>query len=177
VPDPSPDNASGVQMIIGPHRVYPGRLSVSRTIGDIEAKDPRYGGNPKCVIPTPDIKCFKIRNNYDFILLGCDGVFEKLDNKQCINAVWEASRCDFDNDAVLAKNVDQAVLKNQGPISIHQKSGLAVDKVLHECVFAKTLDNITAVMVAFENFENVATLEHKSGTDDASRQESFNNMI
>ena len=32
-------------------------------------------------------------------------------------------------------------------------------------------------MVAFENFENVATLEHKSGTDDASRQESFNNMI
>ena len=47
-------------MIIGPHRVFPGRLSVSRTIGDIEAKDPRYGGNPKCVIPTPDIKCFKI---------------------------------------------------------------------------------------------------------------------
>jgi hypothetical protein len=31
-------------MIIGPHRVFPGRLSVSRTIGDIEAKDPRYGG-------------------------------------------------------------------------------------------------------------------------------------
>lgn len=99
--------------------MFPGRLSVSRTIGDIEAKDPRYGGNPKCVIPTPDIKCFKIRNNYDFILLGCDGVFEKLDNKQCINAVWEASRCDFDNDQVLAKNVDQNVLKSGGPISIH----------------------------------------------------------
>jgi len=119
VPDPSPDNASGVQMIIGPHRVFPGRLSVSRTIGDIEAKDPRYGGNPKCVVPTPDIKCFKIRNNYDFILLGCDGVFEKLDNKQCINAAWEASRCDFDNDHVLAKNVDQNILKTGGPISIH----------------------------------------------------------
>jgi hypothetical protein len=38
--------------------VFPGRLSVSRTIGDIEAKDPRYGGNPKCVISTPDIKSF-----------------------------------------------------------------------------------------------------------------------
>ena len=35
---------------------------------DIEAKDPRYGGNPNCVIATPDIKCFKIRNNYDFII-------------------------------------------------------------------------------------------------------------
>ena len=67
-------------MIIGPHRVFPGRLSVSRTIGDIEAKDVRYGGNPKCVVPTPDIKCFKIRPNDDFILLACDGVYEKMDN-------------------------------------------------------------------------------------------------
>ena len=48
--------------------------------------------------------------------------------------------------------------------------------MLHECVFAKTLDNITAVMIAFENFENVATMEHKDGNDDASK-ESYNNMI
>jgi hypothetical protein len=31
-----------------------------------------------------------------------------------------------------------------------------VDKILHECVFAKTLDNITAVMIAFQNFENMS---------------------
>jgi len=41
-------------------------------------------------------------------------------------------------------------------VSIHQKSGLIVDKILHECVMAKTLDNITAVMIAFENFETMA---------------------
>jgi protein phosphatase PTC2/3 len=105
-------------MIIGPHRVFPGRLSVSRTIGDIEAKDVRYGGNPMCVIPTPDIKSFKIRNNYDFIILGCDGVFEKLDNKQIINAAWDASACDFEEDEVIRRNVDPAVLKG-GPVSIH----------------------------------------------------------
>ena len=93
-------------MIIGPHRVFPGRLSVSRTIGDIEAKDVRYGGNPMCVIATPDIKAFKIKPNFDFILLGCDGVFEKQDNRQVIKAVWDASRCDFESDDVLRKNVD-----------------------------------------------------------------------
>jgi serine/threonine protein phosphatase PrpC len=60
--------------------VEPGRLSVSRTIGDIEAKDPRYGGNPEVVICTPDVRCFKIENTYDFIIMGCDGIFEKLDN-------------------------------------------------------------------------------------------------
>lgn len=119
VPDPSPDNASGVQMIIGPYRVFPGRLSVSRTIGDIEAKDVRYGGNPRCVISTPDIKSFKIRNNYDYIILGCDGVFEKLDNKQVINAAWEASRCDFVNDEVIRKNIEPTAMKSSAPISLH----------------------------------------------------------
>lgn len=70
---------------MGPHRVFPGRLSVSRTFGDIEAKVPKYGGNPMGVISTPDIKCFKIRNNYDYIVLCCDGVFEKLNNPDVIN--------------------------------------------------------------------------------------------
>lgn len=42
----------------GPYRVLPGRLSVCRTFGDIEAKLPKYGGNPKVVISTPEIKSF-----------------------------------------------------------------------------------------------------------------------
>jgi protein phosphatase 2C family protein 2/3 len=33
-------------LIIGPLRVLPGRLSVSRTFGDVEAKHPKLGGNP-----------------------------------------------------------------------------------------------------------------------------------
>lgn len=129
-------------MIIGPHRVFPGRLSVSRTFGDIEAKEPKYGGNPKVVIPTPDIKCFKIRNNYDFIILACDGVFEKLSNQEVVNAVWSSSR----------------VANNGQPDnrSIHEKCGHSVDKILHVSAFKRTFDNITAVMIAFENFENIA---------------------
>jgi protein phosphatase 2C family protein 2/3 len=57
---------------------------VSRTIGDIEAKDKRYGGNPAVVVPTPDIISFKIKPNHDFIVLGCDGVFEKQSNTQIV---------------------------------------------------------------------------------------------
>ena len=47
-------------------------------------------------------------------------------------------------------------------VSIHQKAGLSVDKILHECVYAKTLDNITAVMIAFENYERCCTTEISS---------------
>lgn len=101
-----------MHLIVGPHRVFPGRLSVSRTIGDIEAKAQKYGGNPRVVVPTPDIKCFKIRNNYDFIVLACDGVYEKLNNQEVVRMVWQAS-------------------KNCGTEkSTHEKCGLSVDRVL-----------------------------------------------
>lgn len=48
------------QTIVGPLRVFPGRLSVSRTFGDIEAKITKYGGNPKVVIAEPEIDVFTI---------------------------------------------------------------------------------------------------------------------
>ena len=47
----------------GPHRILPGRLSVSRAFGDIEAKTPILGGNPDVLISTPEIRSFQIDNN------------------------------------------------------------------------------------------------------------------
>jgi serine/threonine protein phosphatase PrpC len=66
------------QIVFGPIRVFPGRLSVSRAFGDIEAKKQKYGGNQYVLTAQPDVKCFKIEDSYDFILLGCDGIFDKL---------------------------------------------------------------------------------------------------
>jgi protein phosphatase 2C family protein 2/3 len=44
--------------IVGPIRVLPGRLSVSRTFGDPEAKLEYKGGNPNVVIADPEIRQF-----------------------------------------------------------------------------------------------------------------------
>jgi protein phosphatase 2C family protein 2/3 len=66
----------------------PGRLSVSRTFGDLEAKIAKRGGNPNVVVATPEIKTFKIHDEYDFIVLGCDGIFDKLSDKETIACVW-----------------------------------------------------------------------------------------
>ena len=41
------------QMLCGPYRVLPGRLSVSRTFGDIEAKMEKFGGKPGVVSAVP----------------------------------------------------------------------------------------------------------------------------
>ena len=69
---------------VGPMRVYPGRLSVSRSFGDIEAKLERFGGNSNVLIATPEIKAFKIKREHDFVVMGCDGIFDRLSNRECI---------------------------------------------------------------------------------------------
>lgn len=62
--NPSTENALSViengGEAFGPYRVLPGRLSVSRAIGDAHAKMKQLGGNASVVIPQPDIKKFKI---------------------------------------------------------------------------------------------------------------------
>ena len=49
---------------------------------------PEFGGNPKVVVATPDIYSFKVRKNHDFIILGCDGIFDKLTNEDVLNCGW-----------------------------------------------------------------------------------------
>ena len=66
-----PNNPSGKeQLLLGPHRVLPGRLSVSRTFGDIEAKLSKYGGNPNVIIAEPEITAFQVKDEYDYVVLG-----------------------------------------------------------------------------------------------------------
>ena len=78
-------------MVLGPHRVFPGRLSVCRTFGDIEAKVAKVGGNARVVVADPDVTAFRIdRANHDFIVIGCDGIFDKLENRDCVHLVWQA---------------------------------------------------------------------------------------
>jgi protein phosphatase 2C family protein 2/3 len=77
--------SAGSGDMVGPLRVLPGRLSVSRTFGDIEAKLKRFGGNPNVVVCVPEIKAFKIdESQHDFIVLGCDGIFDRLSNRDSV---------------------------------------------------------------------------------------------
>lgn len=70
----------------------------------------------------------------DFILLACDGIFDKLTNKEVIQTVWEG---------VMDNKIKDA----------HRQCGIGVDRILRTSVAKKTMDNITVVFVAFKNFE------------------------
>ena len=70
-----------------PWRVQPGRLSVSRTFGDIEAKLEKYGGKKNVVIALPDVVEFELNEEYNFIVMGCDGIFDVLSNLEILECI------------------------------------------------------------------------------------------
>ena len=72
------------QEITGPWRVLPGRLSVSRTFGDVEAKEEKFGGMKNVVVALPDITEIELSPEYNFIVIGCDGIFDVLSNEDLI---------------------------------------------------------------------------------------------
>lgn len=122
--------------------MLPGRLSVSRTFGDVEAKLTQFGGNPNVVIAAPEITSFKISNSdHDFLLLGCDGIFDKMSNDDVVRCVWNSVS---DNRTLKVAN------------NVHKQCGMGVEYVLKNSLLRRTLDNVTVVLVAFSNFKKAA---------------------
>lgn len=125
---------------MGPERIFPGRLSVSRSFGDVEAKLEEFGGNPRVLIATPEIKAFRIKKEYDFIALGCDGIFDRINNKEAVQVIWN---CTKDREKMYPE------VRN-----VHQLAGLGVDYLVKNSLLRRSLDNVTAVIVAFRNFKH-----------------------
>ena len=132
------------QILLGPYRVLPGRLSVSRTIGDIEAKGMQFGGNPNVVIPYPDIYFYDLeKDNIDFLILGCDGIYDQISSEEILDCAW-----------MIFKN-------KETNYNLHQKCGIIVDFILKASMARKSFDNITCVVVALkDNFEDFTSIEN-----------------
>ena len=119
-------------------RVYPSDLAVMRTIGDIRAKKKEYGGIPGTIINTPEIFIYDINCNDDFIVMGCDGIFDDLSNHEICSAVWK-------------------VLKNRGSeknYDIHELSMEACDIVIKYSLEKKSTDNLSCIIIGLEGIEN-----------------------
>ena len=122
--------------IMGPYRVIPGRLSVSRTIGDGNAKEEKKG----VVIARPDVcECELKEKDVDFIVMACDGVFDQLSSKEVVDCAWMA----FNSEC-----------PRSGYEDVHDKCGKAVDLVMKSAMVRKSLDNVTCIIIAVKNVGN-----------------------
>ena len=121
------------EIIIGPVRVFPGRLSVCRTFGDFEAKCQSMGGNPNVVTAIPEIRSFKLDSSHDFIILACDGIFDKMNNEDCIDCVWNT-------------------VEHSDKPDIHETLGEGAESIMKNSLNRRSLDNVTVVIISFDGF-------------------------
>ena len=141
------------------YRIYPCHLAVSRTIGDIKAKDTSYGGIHNQIISIPDIYIVDINSNMDFIIMGCDGIFDNLSNSEIIDCAWFA----VDNVAkdrkydinFITLDICNMVIKN------------AMDKL--------SSDNLSVIVIGLEGLEKY--IANKKNKDSKDKINSINNDI
>ena len=140
------------KILLGPYRVYPGRLSVSRTIGDAEGKIPLIGGNPNVIISKPDIYKYNImENDIDYFVLGCDGIFDQMSSDdvfKCVSVVVERNKELFENRNN-NKNKYKSLYGNN--VDIHTTSGDVVDLILKGAMLRQSYDNVTCLLISFKN--------------------------
>ena len=118
-------------------RVYPSDLAVMRTIGDIKAKKKEFGGIPGTIINIPEVYIFDINSSDDFIVMGCDGIFDDLSNQEIVNAAWTV----FKNRA------------NEKNYDIHELSLEACDLVIKSALEKQTTDNLSCIIIGLEGLE------------------------
>ena len=84
----------------------------------------------------PCVNFIKIDEKSDFSLLGCDGIYDRLDNEKILNKIWS--------------------LKKKGtPINdIHKLCATITDAIIKFSMKKDSVDNVSVIFIAFNNFEN-----------------------
>jgi serine/threonine protein phosphatase PrpC len=136
--------AASIERDMGMLRVNPGGLNVSRTIGDIEAKLPKLGGKPGVISALPELKTLKVAKELDFILMGSDGIFDKMENDELVKTCWKAIE-DYKNEPLT--DLRAVCLK-------------AVEDVMIRCLAKKTLDNISLILISFKSLKQLRDRHH-----------------
>ena len=115
-----------------PWRVSPGGLSVSRTFGDIESKDLKFGGKKGVVAAIPDITEFELNENFNFMVIGCDGIFDVLSNNEILECI----------KIVLKSNEN----KNK---KINHLCGHFATMIIKSELAKESFDNVSCIVVIF----------------------------
>ncbi len=118
-------------------REYPSDLAVMRTIGDVKVKKKEFGGKPGTIINTPEIFIYDLTSADDFLILGCDGIYDDLSNQEVVNAAWYI----YKNKAK-EKNYD-----------INELTQDACDMIIKYAMEKKTSDNLSCIIIGFEGLE------------------------
>lgn len=134
------ENAGGKVSIVGPcHRVDFG-LNLSRALGDfLYKRNSQLPPSGQKISAVPEIVSEHIQEDDEFLLLGCDGIFELLNSQQVVNFVRFRLKTGMEPRLVVESLLDECCSKDP------QKTlGRGTDNETCILVLLKTSNQITA---------------------------------
>ena len=120
------------------YRHYPSNFTNLRSIGDLKAKYKEYVGLKRNIIVVPEIFVHDYSYKDDFIIMGCDGIYDDLSNEEIINAGWYI----FKNKAK-EKNFD-----------INTLSKDSCNIIIKYGIYLLTSDNLSCIVIGLEGLKN-----------------------
>ena len=127
-------------------REYPSNLAVCRSIGDF-----KYKKKEGSIINIPEIFEYDLNSCNDFIIMGCDGIFDDLSNQEIIDSVWSII-----NNFSDGKNVD-----------INLITKFSCDMVIKFALEKMNEDNLSCIVIGLEglqkflNNKKIKEMKHK----------------
>eukprot|EP00796_Vickermania_ingenoplastis_P004982 gene4982-3577_t len=112
------------------------RVAVSRAFGDVEFKDnDKLSWKDQAITALPDVTCYEMEPQDQFIIMGCDGIWDAISNEDACDLV-------------------QSLLKNQEEMETFDIS-LVCEHFLDKCLAptnteTKGTDNMSIIIVQFK---------------------------
>lgn len=105
------------------------------------------------VIAIPDIYSFKIDDSHDYILMGCDGIYENLSNKELFESVLST----FEDETPVTlftsnKTLFSSKIKSD---SMKTQMGLVIDSIMRSCFKSLSSDNLSLILICFKGFSQI----------------------
>jgi len=124
-------------------RHYPSNLAIARSIGDLKAKKKEYGGIPGNIIGIPDIYVLDYSTSNDFMIMGCDGIFDYLSNEELAQSAWY----------IIKKNMKD---KNY---SINLLTRDSCDMIIKYSMDSLATDNLTCIVIGLDGLQKYINLK------------------
>ena len=125
------------------YRHFPSNLAIMRSIGDYKAKSKDFGGVPNNIIAVPEIFIYDYSHVNDFIIMGCDGIFDDLSNEEVINAAWYIFK-----KKAKERNYDMNLLSKD-----------SCDLIIKYAMELMTSDNLSCIIIGMEGLQKYLNLK------------------
>jgi serine/threonine protein phosphatase PrpC len=108
-------------------------LNLSRALGDLQyKKDLNLIAEDQIITANPDIKIIKIEKDFDFIIMGCDGIYESLTSQELVDKFY--AKFDANSNNTLTSIVEDIV----DPLVAKDKDAI------------RGCDNMTCILIKFK---------------------------